>query len=201
MLDHLAQLPGDHLDLDAYNTDFDHHFEGLTDVDALKVERLQTFHQPESASWMTYRAGNVAESLHMLDHDRHTLLEAFNDLAARGSQVRRVRVVQWPITPYLHWELHSLHVRAQCGEHTRIVGADALAHLEIEHIVPEVVTLGEQVTYRIRYTDQGVLEGAVRYLEPRLTNACAAQIHALYEQAEPLTDFFAREITPYTWWR
>lgn len=197
MLDRLESLTGTRLNLSDYASDFDAHFSELTGADALKLERRQSFHQPENKSWRTFRAGDVNESLRLLEDDRPALVDFFGALAARNAQVRRVRVVERPLTPYLYWELHSLHIRAQCGERTRVICADALTHLENQEIVPEVVTLGRQVTYRIHYDDQGVLAGAVRHLDPQTTTACATQIQDLYQQGEPIDAYFAREIAPH----
>lgn len=196
MLESLARVTGDFLDLDSYNEDFDHHFDALRDADVWKLERLQDFHQPENPSWMRYLDGEVRESLRMLEDDRDGLLEAFGELRHVGCRVLRVRVVSWPITPYLFWELHSLNIRAQCGENIRVISPDAVVGLEEQGLLPEVVTLGDRVTYRIRYDDRGVLDGSVRYLDPEVTGRCAEQIADLYAKAEPIGTFFPREVSP-----
>ncbi|MEV6818470.1 DUF6879 family protein [Nocardiopsis dassonvillei] len=194
MLDLLTGVRGESLSLDAYGEDFERRFATLRDAPVWKLERRQTFHQPESASWMRYRAGQAEEALRMLELDRPGLVELFSGLQSRGSQVLRVRVVDFPLTPYLRWELHSLHIRAQCGEHIRVIGPQTIAHLEEEEEVPEVLTLGDQVTYRIRYDADGVLAGSVRHTDPALTVRCSEQIAALYRDAEPLETFFPREV-------
>ena len=151
MLDVLADQRGDRLDLDAYDEDFTLRFERMRGADAWKLERIQAFHQPENPSWMRYRSGGVQESLRMLEEDRSELTAMFSELDRRGSRVMRVRVVEWPLTPYLYWELHSLRVRAQCGEHIRVIGPQAVSRWEERDTLPEVLTLGTDVTYRIRY--------------------------------------------------
>ncbi|WP_150241208.1 DUF6879 family protein [Nocardiopsis quinghaiensis] len=196
MLDVLTDLRGDLLGLDAYDEDFARRFGALRGADAWKLERLQDFHEPENPSWMRYRSGEVHESLRMLEEDRTGLVEMFSGLEREGTRVLRVRVVEWPLTPYLHWELHSLHVRAQCGEHIRVVGPEAVAHLEGRGVVPEVLTLGDEVTYRIRYDERGVLAGSVRHTDPGVTARCREEIAALYRGAEPLESYFPREVAP-----
>lgn len=193
MLD-LDSLPATWLNLPAYEHDFESRFAALRNTDVLKLERRQTFHQPENESWMAYLNRDFDKAARMLDTTRPRLEKMFDDLRKRSVRLLRVRVVDRPITPYLHWELQALLVRAQCGEHIRVVGPDAVAHLEPEGAqTPEVVTLGDHVTYRIAYTDHGVLDGADRYLDSGLTAACTSQIHTLYSTGEDLADFFARE--------
>ena len=196
MLDALTRLPGVRLPLDAYLADFDRRFPRLHGEDTWKLERLQEFHQPENASWMRYLSGGGEEALRMLENDRAHLRELFSDLARRRSRVLRLRVVDGPPTPYLYWELHSLYIRAQCGEHIRVVGSGALAHLERDGVLPEVLTLGASVTYRILYNENGVLAGGVLHTDSELTARCRDQIAALYADAEPLTEYFPREIAP-----
>ncbi|WP_028648069.1 DUF6879 family protein [Nocardiopsis sp. CNT312] len=196
MLDTLADRSGALLGLEAYEADFDRRFEALRGTGVWKLERLQDFHQPENPSWMLYRAGDVPGALRLLEQERPALSQMFTGLERRGVRVHRVRVVQWPLTPYLHWELCSLRIRAQCGERVRVVGPEAVAHLERAGPLPEVLTLGSGVAYRIRYDRAGVLAGSVRHTDAHLVASCRARIVALYREGEPLESFFAREIAP-----
>lgn len=196
MLDAPTSPPGVPLTLDAYSEDFDRRFKALRGEDTWKLERLQEFHQPENPSWMRYLSGEPQEALRMLEEDRPALHTFFADLAARDSRVLRLRVVDTPLTPYLYWELHSLHIRAQCGEHIRVIGSGALADLERDGALPEVLTLGERAAYRILYDGGGEISGGVLYTDPGVVVRCRDRIAALYADAEPLTDYFAREVAP-----
>lgn len=194
MLESMARLPGERLDLSAYGEDFSARFGSLRNSTIWKVERQQDFRQPESPSWVAFDGDRWADSLGLIEENRHALKRQFARIAAAGSAVRRVRVVEEPFSPYLYWELHSLHLRAQCGEDIRVIGPDRIAALETVDTVPEVVTLGESVTYRILYDAQGVLEGAVRYTDPVINAGCRADIAALHREGERLASFFAREV-------
>ncbi|SIO85556.1 DUF6879 family protein [Nocardiopsis sp. JB363] len=196
MLDTITSLPGDHLDLSSYDDDFGPRFRSLRNADIQKLERQQVFHQPENESWLAFQRGHREESLRQLEADRPGLRELFSRLARIGCRVQRVRVVDEPISTYLLWELHSLRIRAQCGEDIRVISSEPLSAFERDRPVPEIVTLGEEVTYRILYAPRGEAEGAVRYLDPGLTARCAAQIASLHRRAEPLEPYFVREVAP-----
>jgi hypothetical protein len=71
--------------------------------------------------------------------------------AGKGTDLYRLRVVAKPIIPYLQWELHSLKLRAECGELIRILPAAAVRQLEDDGELPEVVTLGSSNAYHILY--------------------------------------------------
>ncbi|MCP3013079.1 hypothetical protein NGM33_07015 [Nocardiopsis dassonvillei] len=194
MLDTIGSLPGDHLALTDYSSDFRKRFGSLRETDVCKLERQQEFHQPESRSWLAFLDGRRGESLRLLEDNRPALRKEFARLARAGCDVRRVRVVEKPFPVYLLWELHSLRVRAQCGEDIRVVSPERLASFERDRPVPEVVTLGDGVTYKIVYNERGVLEGAVRFADPDVTARCRSEIAALHAAAEALEDYFVREV-------
>lgn len=194
MLDAIHSLPGDRLERADYSSDFWNRFRALRDTDVHKLERQQEFHQPESGSWMAFLEGRRDESLRLLEERRPALREEFARLAQAGCAVRRVRVVEKPFSTYLLWELHSLRVRAQCGEDIRVISPERLAPFERDRHVPEIVTLGDEVAYRILYDARGVIEGAVRFTNHAVTARCRSEIAALHASAEVLEDYFVREV-------
>lgn len=194
MLDSVSSLPGDHLSLSEYGDDFGDRFRSLRNADVWKLERQQVFHEPESESWMAFLQGRCEESLRLMEADRPALRTMFEGLAQARCEVRRVRVVEKPLSTYLLWELHSARIRAQCGEDIRVISPEALSAFERENPVPEIVILGDEVIYRILYDAQGEAEGAVRYTDPTLLEQSRADIAALHEQAEPVEDYFVREV-------
>lgn len=195
MLDTIDGLPGDRLALDPYLSEFDARVSSLRNTDIWKVERRQDFHQPESESWIAFREGDHEESLRLLEKNRPSLRKSFAELADQGCALRRIRIVEKPFTTYLLWELHSLHLRAQCGEDVRVISAEPLAALERNGRVPEVVTLGDTVAYRILYDARGVLEGGARFTDPAIATRCREEIAALHGIGEDLTRYFPREVT------
>jgi hypothetical protein len=91
------------------------------------------------------------EALRLLEEKRDVLLASYRGDEIRGSFFHRVRVVEEPLTPYLQWELHSLRLRAECGERVRVVSADMVAASELTGLVPEVVILGGSALYQVVY--------------------------------------------------
>jgi hypothetical protein len=118
----------------------------------------------------------------------------FEDLSARGSALRRVRVVEEPISPYLHWELHSLRVRVQCGEHIRIASPDSFRHLEESHHLPEIITIGAEGFFEILYDADGILIGGIWVDDRDTVTDWVDHIRALYDSGEPLLEYFDRKV-------
>lgn len=194
MLESMADRPGERLALRPYLEDFDTRFWSVRDSPIWKVERQQDFRQPESASWTAFDEGRWEDSLRLLEDNRPALQRQLDRIAAAGSAIRRVRVVEQRFVPYLFWELHSLRLRAQCGEDIRVIRPERVAALEPGRPLPEIVTLGDALTYRLIYDAQGVLDGAVRYTDPAINAGCRADIAALHRDGEDLESFFAREV-------
>ncbi|WP_435108591.1 DUF6879 family protein [Nocardiopsis synnemataformans] len=93
------------------------------------------------------------------EDNRPALRKESARLAKAGCGVRRVRVVEKPFPAYLLWEPHSLRVRAQRGEDIRVISPGRLASFERDRPVPEVVTLGDEVTYRSSTTRRAYSKG------------------------------------------
>ena len=194
MLDTIDTLCGDRLALEPYLNEFDARVESLRNTDIWKVERRQEFHQPESESWMAFRDGRYEESLRILEKNRPAIRNSFVELDEQGCTLERIRVVEKPFTTYLRWELPSLHLRAQCGEDVRVISAEPLDGFERDGQVPEVVTLGDSVAYRILYNARGVLQGGIRFTDPTIAGRCREEIAALHGIGEDLAHYFPREV-------
>ncbi|MGW0892909.1 DUF6879 family protein [Saccharopolyspora sp. NPDC002578] len=185
---------GDRLTLDEYADDFNERFWRPRNTGAWKFERAQTFRQPESASWNAFHDGNWELSLRLLEQRRPALQEYFDRVSAHGFFVRRVRVVEEPLSSYLVWELNSLLTRHQCGASVSIVDAGALEAHERDVALPEIFVIGPDTVYEVRYDSDGVAEGAVRYVDERTAQRWANFIDRLHRAGEPIDAYFDREV-------
>ncbi|MBL1119912.1 hypothetical protein JK364_47575 [Streptomyces sp. 110] len=185
---------GEALPLDDYRRDFRERQWTIDGQDSWKLERGQHFREPGFASWEAFALGDWDESLRLIEEERDYLREFSQEVENHRITLYRVRVVEEPITPYLQWELHLLRLRAEYGERIRVVGPEHLADLERTEPLPELLTLGDSTTYRIRYTEQGVLDGAVRFTDAGITTCCRALTRDLYDAGEDLGSYFAREV-------
>lgn len=109
---------------------------------------------------------------------------------------RRVRVVEFPITPYVQWELHALRLLADEGFGLTVLTAEQVASLETRAQLPEVLVVGDLVLYEVQYEPGWTPCGARRITAPDVIHAATSEIKALYERGEPFLDFFHREIAP-----
>lgn len=192
----LANAAGERLPLAAYQAEFEERF-WRTDHDGFwKLERQQFFREPGYDSWESFARGDWAESLRLLAAGRAGMEAEHRRMAEYGFSVRRVRVVEEPIIPYLQWELHVLRQRELCGTGVRIIGPERIKPFETDEPLPELCTLGSAVMYEIIYNEHGVLNGARRYTDPALVERCQGFIAGLYESGEPLAGYFPRRVAP-----
>ncbi|GHF63234.1 hypothetical protein GCM10018790_46340 [Kitasatospora xanthocidica] len=181
-----------------YKRDFRERDARVRGRDSWKLERRQHFEEQGSASWEAVRRGDWGEALRLLEGRRAALLEIGREDEERGSFFHRVRVVERPLSAYLQWELHSLRIRAECGERIRILDAGALVDSGAEEFgpLPEIVILGGRTAYQVLYSETGIPVGAVRYTDPDLVRRWEDYIKDLHEAGEDVLSYFDREVAP-----
>ncbi|MEN3360414.1 MAG: hypothetical protein V7637_4396 [Mycobacteriales bacterium] len=194
MRDLLNSSPGERLSVPSYRNDFRTRFWAIAQDDFWKLERRQTFAEPGDESWEAFAAGDWNAALRLIDKQRDTFDAEARRMTEAGIKSFRVRVVEFPISSYLQWELRLLRLMNQISDNIRIIGPDVVRSDETRHVLPEVVTLGDDVTYEVRYDVSGTLSGAIRHVDRELTGACRTIIRRLYEHGEDLEAFFNREV-------
>lgn len=190
-LAHGVRLLGD----DYYNH-FNEHFWRTGRPGFWKLERLQHFEEPGDESWVAFDRGDWHQSLALLEERRPALRTHYAKIANAKFETFRIRVVEHPLTEYMQWELHLLHLRDQLGGYTRILPAHEVRQLEEESRLPELITLGDDVMYEILYDENGLQEGGVLHTGVSLIARCREFIRSLYEKGEPISTYFGREVEP-----
>ncbi|MEU3984749.1 DUF6879 family protein [Streptomyces sp. NPDC026672] len=161
-----------------------------------KLERGQTFKEQGSPSWDAFVAGDWAGALRLIEADRDSSAKYFQDMARRGLVFRRLRIVEFPVTPYVQWEMQLFRLRSELGEEIRVLNVLEIADLENERPLPEIVILGDSVMYNVIYDEELKGAGARRFTDPEQIATTAAEFESLYSKGENFSDFFEREIAP-----
>lgn len=161
-----------------------------------KLERAQTFREPDSPSWVAFAGGDWQQALDLTEARRPRLVEYYEEIDELKFYTARVRVVELPVSPYLQWESHLLRLRDELGGTTRAIKVDQVVEYERCGPLPEIVTIGETVMYRITYDDTGLLQGGVRYTDLGLVRQWRDLIIRLYVAGEDMQAWFEREVAP-----
>jgi hypothetical protein len=185
---------GQRLEQAEYKKDFRQRFRAIDGQDMWKLERRQDFREPGSPSWEAFARGEWEAALRLYEERRDQLVALSDDKHRRGIDSRRVRVVEKPIIPYVQWELNVFRVRVECGDRIRVVGPEVIQGMEREGPLPELINLGSQTLYEIRYDERGIADGAVRYTNPKLVDRYRQMWLDLYEAGEDFQVFFDRDV-------
>lgn len=195
MLERVRDTHGRVLSLDEYWHDFELDRSRVTDrID--KLERRQCFEEPSDPGWQAFVSGDWQEALRLEELNRQETLAHYTAYAEKGILGHRIRIVEFPISPYLQWELNGLRIRAECGENIHVVPAEIIAPYEKDSPVPELIILGTGVMYEICYDQNSVLNGGRRIVETDIISECRLEIDAIYQKGEDLLTFFEREVVP-----
>ena len=193
----LAPASGTRLGQEEYERDFGSR-RWLTDgADSWKLERMRFYDESGFPSWDAFTAGDWPRSLELYDALRPDLLAFNRRHAERHARFRRVRVVAAEISPYLHWEMYCLKVRAECGESVRVVPESRLAALEAAvGPLPDLVSLCGATLYVTVYDAAARPDGARRFTDPAIVAEYEIFASVLADSGEDLEPYFAREIAP-----
>jgi hypothetical protein len=195
MSEALVEMRGRKLALDEYFEDYDRRFRGIGGSGSWKIERQQEFAEPGLGSWEAFKRGDWTRALKLLEEMRPALAEYFSSIASQGIPIRRVRVVEEPISPYLIWELNGLRIRMEYGEQVRVVSREQVEGLEHNGRLPEILVLGKETVYQVLYDKDGAAEGAIRSEDGREVERWVGLAKQLYEVGEDLGSYFARKVS------
>ncbi|SEG36209.1 hypothetical protein SAMN05444920_102714 [Nonomuraea solani] len=184
----VAGAGGEVMDVPEYQAGFDGDHELCTEP-MWKLERAQEFYEPDVASWRAMMDGDWAGSLELAGR----MAGPVADYYRRRHPVTRVRVVEFPITAYLQWELHVLALRATAGSPCRVVPAARVADCEP---VPELVIFNPSLMYEVLYDRYGGGRGGRRITDPDVVAPCLRAVRELFAEGEDVLDFHRREIVP-----
>ena len=159
-----------------------------------KLERGQHFKECGFPSWEAFADGDWERALSLADERREDYAQELRQASRLGVRHRRLRVVEFPVTPYVQWELFVLRVRVDLGDDIKVIDAADISNIEHSRPVPEVVILGDAVMYEVVYDEDGNAAGAKRYTDRSLIRETNAGFDALYQRGEGFRDFFDREI-------
>lgn len=196
MLDRIQKVPGTRLDRKSYH---EHMRAETSRVDGAvwKLERSQVFTEAaDDPAWAAFVSGDWLKSLAIFESERPDIQAEAAKYARQGSELHRLRIVENPVSAYLQWELQSLRIVDESGMPVRILDANKVRGLEDDGQLPEIVIVGGEVLYEVQYDSQWSACGARRITDRDVIQEATAEVAGLWDKAEPLAAYFAREIAP-----
>jgi hypothetical protein len=184
MLDRIREIPGKTLDQSSYHGLRRAETERLTRP-IWKLERSQYFQEPDDdPSWQAFIAGDWPRVLAVFEGERSEARAETEKYARQGSELRRLRIVERPVTLYLLWEMQWFKILAEEGTSIRVLDAERVRALEHDVPLPEVV-VDEHALYHVSYDKDWKACGARRIDDPNIIGQVTHEIADLWESAEP----------------
>ncbi|MEV5896646.1 DUF6879 family protein [Nonomuraea fuscirosea] len=193
MLERIHEIPGVLLSADEYLDDFWPNFRMIDDV-FWKLERVQSFREPNEPSWVAMLEGDWDRSMKLVD-GRSGVAGEGEGRVERFSR-RRIRIVEQPVTPYVQWEMHVLALREAGAEQVRVLHAGEVAEQEVGRRLPELVVLGTVAMYEVTYDASGRHSGARRIDDREVIAACRGELDKMFAAGEEFRAYYEREIVP-----
>ncbi|MEU3722235.1 DUF6879 family protein [Streptomyces sp. NPDC031705] len=192
----LPATRGEPLDAAAYAEDLRARRAVIRNGESWRLERLQHFEETDNPAREALRQGDWREVLRLIEAERPTARKAADDDSRNGSPFRRLRVVEEPLSPYVQWQLHWLHMRAEAGHHARVLPAEEFSFTEAADggPLPEIVILGGHVLYEVLHSPAGVHTGTRRYEDPAIVRPWEVYVKRAYSGAEDLRTYFTRAV-------
>lgn len=195
MLSEISGIPGKLLDVASYHALRREETERLSGP-IWKLERSQYFHEPDDdPSWQAFIADDWAKVLEVFESERSEAEAETDKYARQGSELRRLRVVERPVSPYLLWEMQWFKILAEEGTSIRVLDAERVRDLEYHGSLPEIV-VDEHALYHVSYDRDWKAAGARRIDDPEVISQVRAELADLWGLAEPFPSYFTREIVP-----
>ncbi|MGE7385822.1 DUF6879 family protein [Streptomyces sp. NPDC004126] len=192
----LPATRGEALDADAYAEELLERRASVRNGESWRLERLQHFEEAGNPARDALRRGDWREVLRLIEAERTTARRAADDDSRTGSPFRRLRVVEQPLSPYLRWQLHWLHMRAEAGHQTRVLSAEEFSFAEAAGggRLPEIVIVDGRVLYELLHTPAGVHTGSRRYEDPAVVRPWEVYVKRAYAMAEDLRNYFTHSV-------
>ncbi len=190
MLRNVAEAEAVTLTSEEYLSDFWPYFQRLQDV-FWKLETYQSFREPDDSSWRAFDSGDWNQAIRLIDERREEIQEPVKQV--HGFEMRRVRIVEKPFTPYIQWELYYIRHRAQAGEDIRVIDSDLLPAHGFTYRLPELVILDSMVMYEVLYTPDGTLTGARKIVGRALIESCRRDVESLFIVGRDLLPYLNEE--------
>jgi hypothetical protein len=194
MLDRIRQISGTLLDRRSYHERMRVETAQMNGI-VWKLERSQVFTEAaDDPAWQAFASGDWLKSVAVFESERSDIQAEAEKYTRQGSEFRRLRIVEQPVSAYLQWELQSLKIFDESGMPIRALDASSVRNLEDSGQLPEIVIVGDEVLYEVQYDSQWSACGARRITDRDVIWQATADIAGLWAEAEPLAEYFSREI-------
>lgn len=154
----------------------------------LKVEVLQAFEEPGDPSYEALRRRDFKEAVRLVRERVAAQEGMYREGIRRGMEIVRLRVVEWPLTEYLRYEIMAYVVAETIGERVLVIERESLRP-EVERELREFNMFDQRIAFLLDYTPEGLFRGAWRVEAPSEVARLIAVASALSKKAVQLASW------------
>lgn len=156
-----------------------------------KLERLQSYDESGAPYHDAFISGDWDRSVALFKEQIETGSASAIDFCRRGISSTRLRLVEFPLTDYVKWEMMTYHISASYGQ--RILVRDITAEPEKGSVKAssDFVMFDDQIVLRHVYQPDGQLRGALLFEGARAARYNEF-VKTLLPEALPLGAFESR---------
>jgi len=155
----------------------------------MKVECWQTYQELDAnRSLAAFHAGDVDDAWRLLRREAEVDRPVYERLLSEGLDFARIRLVQFPLTQYLRYEILNYLIRHEMGETIEMVVLPAGVRLPGGELF-DFLLFDEACALIHDYGDDGLQRGGWVTTTPEVLRALSATVRDLRSRAVPLGRF------------
>ncbi|WP_370948127.1 DUF6879 family protein [Amycolatopsis sp. cg5] len=190
-----AEVVDDYVDRPAFRKEFWQATERLR-TRTVKVEWGQTFQEPGNPSWEAFAAGDFRKALDLIEQNREDHVRQQRVFDDTGTPFYRIRVIKFPLSDYLKWELAHFRLNAEMGERIFLAKSGSIADIVLTVDLDDFTLFDEFLMLATEYTEEGAFKGAHIVRDERYLSQVSALADKLLDRSLPYEDFPLKEYIP-----
>ncbi|SDY04985.1 hypothetical protein SAMN05421504_104341 [Amycolatopsis xylanica] len=190
-----AAVVDDYVDRPAFREEFWKATERLR-TRTVKVEWGQTFQEPGNPSWEAFAAGDFRKAIHLIEQNRQDHIRQQRVFDDTGTPFYRIRVIRFPLSDYLKWELAHFRLNAELGERIFLAESARIADIELEGGLDDFTLFDEFLMLATEYTEDGVFKGAHIVRDQRYLSQVSDLADKLLDRSLPYEEFPLEKYVP-----
>ncbi|SDG65049.1 hypothetical protein SAMN05421505_106124 [Sinosporangium album] len=160
-----------------------------------KLESRQNYLEPGNPSWEAWIAGYEKRAQALAEANRAEQAGVLRPLEDRGVSFIRVHVLEYPLTPYIRFELDHYRISSELGEQIFLVDRSDIEDIESQESLQDFILFDESRALVEKFSSEGLLLGGA-LVRDRDYLAWMADLHDSLRKRGTTYEAFRERLTP-----
>ena len=154
----------------------------------VKVECLQTYDESDDPSYQAFIDGKIDDARALLKDAYESQRQFYLKAQESCVSLIRIRIVQYPISEYLAWELEAYKIAASLGEEILVVDQFDLQRTGVVDRVHDFLLFDTRSLFVHDYDDNGKFRGGHLIPTAKVIDRYEQIVEDLLQLARPLSE-------------